>query len=118
MQLTGHKIPVHDITIATKFYRDQLGFIILFEAEEYGWASIEKDGINLGLYVTGKGGGTRQPGGSIDFSFALTELDSYHATLKTNGVTVSDIITTNDGLQLFELVDPSGNELTFRQISQ
>ena len=115
MRIDGHRIPVNNISKATTFYRDKLQFTVDFEAEEYGWASISKDGAEVGLYVPGKGGGTRTPGGSIDFSFVATDFDDYHATLTNNNVKVSEIIATNDGMQVFDVVDPDGNEIVFRK---
>lgn len=115
MRIDGHKIPVSDLSKATAFYRDKLRFTIDFEAEEYGWASISRDEAEVGLYIPGKGGGTRPPGGSIDFSFVITDFETYYQTLIDNGVKVSDLIETNDGMNVFEVSDQDGNEITFRK---
>ena len=115
MRIDGHRIPVSDISNATAFYRDKLGFTVDFEAEEFGWASLSRHGAGVGLYVPGKGGGTRNPGGSIDFSFVITDFDDYHATLENNEVNVGEIVATNDGIHVFDVVDPDGNEIVFKK---
>lgn len=115
MRIDGYKIPVKDISKATSYYRDKLGFTIDFVVEEYGWASINRDGAKLGLYVAGKGGGNRAPGGSIDFSFVITDFEKYHEELKTKGVKISDIQDTDDGMKVFDVFDPDGNEIVIRK---
>ncbi|MEM9450079.1 MAG: VOC family protein [Cyanobacteria bacterium P01_E01_bin.6] len=115
MYINGHRIPVRNISIATDFYHRQLGFTIVFQAEEYGWASIQRNGAEIGLYVPGKGGGTRSPGGSIDFSFVIADFDNYHAMLVKSGANVGEIIETNDGMKVFDITDPDGNEIVFRK---
>ena len=115
MQIDGHKIPVSDISRATAFYRDKLGFTVEFEAEEYGWASISRNGAQLGLYVPGMGGGTRAPGGSIDFTFVVADLVGYREAIRSSGAEVGEIQDTDDGMKVLDIVDPDGNELVVRQ---
>ena len=114
MKATGFKIPVSDIAKATNFYHKKLGFHIDFEAPQYGWATVSKDGFVVGLYVPGMGGGTRQPGGSVDFSLTTTDLEQLHQAYATVERT-TDIVTTNDGQKLFDIEDEDGNVITFRQ---
>lgn len=114
MKPVGFRIPVDDVETAVPFYREQLGFSVTFEAAKYGWATIARNGIQLGLYVPGKGGGTRRPGGSIDFSIAVPDLDALYADLC--GIpTCSAIQTSADGVRLFDVTDPFENVITFMQ---
>jgi predicted enzyme related to lactoylglutathione lyase len=114
MKAAGFRIPVSDFDAAVAFYRDALGFAVDFAAEQYGWASISRDDLQLGLYVPGKGGGTRAPGGTVDFSIQVDDVDALHAELaeleSCGGLTL-----TADGMRLFDITDPSGNVLTFVQ---
>ena len=115
MRIEGFKIPVTDLDASVAFFRDKLGFSVDFAAAEFGWASISREGAALGLYVPGMGGGNRQPGGSIDFTFVEADLAAFHTALRAAGVAASDIIETADSMRLFEVVDPAGNEIAFRQ---
>ena len=115
MKIVGHKIPVNSIENALPLYQEGLGFIVVFESEEYGWASLQIDGIELDLYVPGKGGGNRKPAGSIDFSFQVSNLQELQKHLMQLGYDVGEIVTTNDGITIFELRDVDGNELVFRE---
>ena len=114
MRAAGFRIPVSDLTLAVAFYRDELGFIVAFQAEAFGWATIVRDGLQLGLYVPGKGGGTRAPGGTLDFAIHVADLDGLHhefASVDGRGA----VVETADGMRLFDVVDPSGNTITFAQ---
>ena len=114
MNVVGYKIPVTDIAVATDFYQ-KLGFEIVFESEEYGWASIKHGDFGMGLYVPGKGGGTRQPGGSIDFSLCIDNFEEFYVSLETAGLAISPIAESADGITLFDINDPDGNEITIRK---
>ena len=115
MRIDGFRIPVTDFAAAVEFYRDGLGFTVEFESEEYGWASITRNGAALGLYVPGKGGGNREPGGTVDFAFVVDNFGEYHEALLHNGLAVSGIQTTDDGMSVFDVIDPDGNEIVVRK---
>ncbi len=111
MQITGFKIPISDIQRSANFYKEHLGFSIAFQSEEYGWVSIEKGSVDIGLYVPGKGGGNRALGGSVDFSLSIADFEQTHSVLREKGVEVSEIKDTDDGMQVFSITDPDQNKL-------
>lgn len=115
MKIVGFKIPVLDLDKAIEFYVDILGFSLVFRADEFGWLTIQQESVQFGLYIPGQGGGTREPGGSIDFSFAVEDIVSLQSNLKKNNALVSDIADTADGMQVIDVTDPFGNVLTFRR---
>jgi catechol 2,3-dioxygenase-like lactoylglutathione lyase family enzyme len=115
MRIDGFRIPVSDFAAAVAFYRDGLGFHVVFESEEYGWASLHRNGAEVGLYVPGKGGGNRAPGGTVDFVFVVESFEAYHETLLERGIAVTGIQTTDDGTSVFDVADPDGNEIVVRK---
>lgn len=115
MHIDGHKIPVTNLLTATAFYRDKLEFTIDFAEEQYNWVSIHRNWAELGLYVPEKGSGSRLPGGLIDFSFAIKDFNKYYETLKSREVKISDILIANNGVEVFEVLDPDNNKLVFRK---
>ena len=106
------KIPVNDVEQAADFYRDVLGFKQEFVVPEYGWAQFTIGELPLGLYVPGKRGGNRSPGGSIDFQLLTDDLEALHQRCVAAGAETGEgIVTSNDGLAFFEVSDPDGNIL-------
>ena len=115
MKIVGFKIPVLDLDKAIEFYVGVLGFSLAFRADEFGWLTLQHETVQFGLYIPGQGGGTRKPGGSIDFSFSIEDIVSLQTNLKKNSALVSDIADTADGMQVIDVTDPFGNVITFRK---
>ena len=110
------KIPVSNVEKSAQFYVEGLGFSQQFVAAAYGWAQFLAGDVPLGLYEPGKGGGTRQPGGSVDFHLSTTALVDLEARLKQYGANIYEgIVQSNDGLDILEVEDPDGNVLKFVQ---
>ena len=65
------KIPVHNVSEASNFYRDVLGFELVFVTEKYGWAQLESKDISLAVYNPSKDGGRRVIGCEIDLEMKL-----------------------------------------------
>ena len=108
------KVPVSDVERGAEFYRDALGFELLFAAEEYGWAQLQAGELSLALYVPGKGGGDGRPGGSVGFHLALEgePFDALASELQTRGALVEDQVHRgDDGTVVLEARDPDGNTL-------
>ena len=116
VSLTGFKIPVDNLDDAIEFYTEKLFFSLLFREDSFGWATVQLENQNVGLYIPGKGGGDRTVGGTVDFSFLIDDFQKYFEKVKEQTKDVSsDVITTADNLKIFETTDPSGNVVTFRE---
>jgi catechol 2,3-dioxygenase-like lactoylglutathione lyase family enzyme len=76
------KIPVTDIDRAVAFYHEAPGLAATFVAGEYGWAQLDGASVAIALYLPGKGGGNRSPGGSVDFHLTHNRLDEVQATVR------------------------------------
>ena len=119
VSLTGFKIPVDNLDDAVEFYTEKLFFSLLFREDSFGWATVQLENQNVGLYTPGKGGGDRTVGGTIDFSFLIDDFQNYFQKVKEQTKDVSsDVITTADNLKIFETTDPSGNVITFRELPE
>jgi predicted enzyme related to lactoylglutathione lyase len=112
IRATGHRIPVTTIEGALPFY-ESLGFKCVFQAEEWGWATLEFGDFSLGLYVSGKGGGMGKPGQGLGFLLWVDDIDALHATAQAKNLTPGDISKSADGKRLFDITDPYENMLTF-----
>ena len=65
----------------------------------------------LALYKPGMGGGNRQPGGSVDFHLAATDLEALRDRLNCyDPVLKAAIFKNDDGSETLEFSDPDGNE--------
>ncbi|MEM6428017.1 MAG: VOC family protein [Deinococcota bacterium] len=112
LSLAFLKLPVTDLNRAVRFYTSALPLNVTFAAEEYGWAQLEAGDVSLALYVPGKGGGNRTPGGSVNFQLQHPNVDELLATFKENLPDVkAEIFENNDGSRSLEFADPDGNEL-------
>jgi len=117
VSFTGFKIPVDNLNDAIAFYTEKLFFSLLFREDSFGWATVQLDNQNVGLYIPGKRGGDRKAGGSVDFSFLIDDFQNYFEKVKEKTKEDSpDVITTADNLKIFESTDPSGNVITFREL--
>lgn len=81
------------------------------EAAEYGWAQFDLGGLPLALYIPGKGGGDRAPGGSVDFHLAYDDLDALTGRLADSAGAEAALHHNADGSRSFECRDPDGNLL-------
>jgi predicted enzyme related to lactoylglutathione lyase len=102
------KIPVSDVQVSASFYEAALGLQTKHLVEEYGWAQLDGATVALALYVSGKGGGNRLPGGTTDFHLTSRDLDALHA----RAIAVSDDVAIHentDGSRSLEFTDPDGN---------
>lgn len=112
MRLGLLKIPISEFERAVAFYETGLGLAKVFAAEEYGWAQFDADGLPIALYVTGKGGGNRSPGGSVDFHLVHADLDALRTRLiQSYPDCGAEVFENNDGSRSLEFSDPDGNEL-------
>lgn len=104
------KIPVSDLARSVSFYEQAFGLRAVFVAEQYGWGQMEGAGIGFALYVPGKGGGDRHPGGSVDFHLAHADLESLLVQVQGSAPDAA-IMANDDGSRSLEVEDPDGNVL-------
>lgn len=102
------KIPVTDLERSLAFYQRSLGLRAVSAAIEYGWAQMEGAGIPLALYVPGRGGGNRSPGGSLDFHLEHDRLEVLIAVVR-QVQPAANIFENGDGSRSLEFLDPDGN---------
>lgn len=108
------KVPVTDLVNSVAFYEQALGLQAQFVAEKYGWAQLDGATIALALYVPGKGGGDRTPGGSVDFHLHHPDLDALHGGLPQIAEHVG-LHENDDGSRSLEFCDPDGNLIKVMQ---
>ena len=110
LNVTLLKIPVTNLQQSVKFYESVLGLSASCVVDEYGWAQLDGATVAIALYVPGRGGGQRSPGGSVDFHLGHSQLDELKIHISTIIETVA-IHTNDDGSRSLELLDPDGNKL-------
>jgi len=104
------KIPVSDLASSVTFYEAALGLKAGFVSQEYGWAQLDGASMAFALYVPGRGGGSRSPGGSVDFHLSHDRIDDlYGAVAKI--ASDAGLHTNADGSRSLEFSDPDGNVL-------
>jgi len=108
------KVPVTDINRAVGFYEDALGLAARFVAAEYGWAQLDGASVAIALYVPGRGGGDRSPGGSVDFHLSHDRLDELLSTVR-RAAPDAEIHDNDDGSRSLEFTDPDGNSIKVMQ---
>ena len=94
VSLTGFKIPVDNLDDAIEFYTEKLFFSLLFREDSFGWATVQLENQNVGLYIPGKGGGDRTVGGTVDFSFLIDDFQKYFEKVKVGKLYKSKIDPT------------------------
>jgi predicted enzyme related to lactoylglutathione lyase len=108
------KVPVSDLHRARFFYEAAFGLQAKVVVETYGWAQLDGISVALALYVPGKGGGARAPGGSLDFHLTHPDLDELLERVR-RVVPEAAIYENDDGSRSLELADPDGNLIKVMQ---
>lgn len=110
------KVPVSDVTRAAAFYRDGLGLTEDFVVAEYGWAQLSTATVPICLYVPGKGGGAREPGGDTGIQLRVADAAVMHARLSGDDGVDGELSTGDDGTVTFMARDPDGNLVQVAQM--
>ena len=108
---------VTDLDRSIAWYRDVLGFSLLYRSEDIGWCELSTgvDRVNVGLSERRESGGT---GGSTP-TFGVTDLVAAKASLDGHGVRQDGDIMENPGLvRLLTFFDPDDNVLMFYQVPE
>ena len=105
---------VSDLDRAIDWYRDVLGFTLLYKQDEMAWCELSSgvDRVNVGLSERREVGGT----GGATLTFGVTDLEAAKAALDGRGVRQDGDILEIPGLvRLLTFFDPDDNALMFYQ---
>ena len=105
---------VTDLDRSIAWYRDILGFELLYTAEDIAWCELKTPvaRVNVGLSERQQAGG---PGGST-LTFGVTDIGAAKAELDRHGVRQDGEIVDIPGLvRLLTFFDPDDNALMFYQ---
>jgi len=119
-------IVVSDMNRSVTFYRDQLGFKLRFQSEE--WTEFETGDTTLALHLTPKPplSGTerrkltdrrKSAAGTVTLGLNVTNLDQAVADLKGRGVqfVMEPTLRQKEGIRLAVFVDPDGCHITIAE---
>jgi catechol 2,3-dioxygenase-like lactoylglutathione lyase family enzyme len=106
---------VTDLERSIAWYRDLLGFELLYRREDIGWAELKTavKEVNVGLSERREAGGE----GGATLTFGVTDLEAAKAALDAAGVRQDGEIIEIDGLvRLLTFFDPDDNALMLYQM--
>ena len=107
-------LSVSDYGRALAWYRDVLGFAIVFELETWGWAQLQSpvEGLLVGI---GQSEEVKQGGGAT-LTFTVKDIDSARSYLEAEGVRFDgETSQVEDMVRLATFYDPDGNALMLAQ---
>jgi CreA protein len=110
-------VEVSDLAKALDWYRDMLGFQIVYRLDDYGWAEIETPvpGFRIGLGQVEKMSGQ----GAITPTFRVVDIEAARAYLEGNGVRFDGDTNEVPGMvKLATFYDPDGNPWMLAQVLQ
>ena len=97
---------VADMDRAVKFYRDVLGLSLKFQSP--GWSEFSTGETSLGLHPASE----KNPAGSIELGFNVTNLEEFHQEMTAKGVQFSMPPTKQDfGGILAQFIDSEGRRM-------
>ena len=103
-------LSVNDVDRALAWYRDVLGFEVLYHMEEMGWCELKSpvDRVNIGLSQTENRAGK---GGAV-LTFGVHDIDKARQRLEEADVRFDgETQTIPDMVRLATFFDPDGNTL-------
>src|SRR6478672_8988014 len=77
-------LSVSDLEHSIGWYRDVLGFELIYKLDDWGWAELRSPitGVNVGIGQTEE----REPRGGATLTFGVADIDSARATLEAHDV--------------------------------
>lgn len=108
---------VTDLDRSIAWYRDVLGFTLLYHAEDIGWCELSTGvaRVNVGLSESREAGGT----GGATLTFGVVDIEDAKATMDAAGVRQDGDIEDIPGLvRLLTIFDPDDNALMLYQDMQ
>lgn len=104
-------VGVSDYDRSLAWYRDVLGFEVVYELKEYGWGELRTPfGFNIGLGQTE----TVTPG-NVTPTFGVTDIDAAIAHLRGHDVKVEDWHQIGEMVRLSTFYDPDGTSWMLAQ---
>ena len=101
-----------DLDRSIAFYRDVLGFALLYRRDDIAWCELKTgvEKVNLGLGQREEAGGA----GGATLTFGVTDIEAAKAVLDRHGVRQDGPIREIAGLvRLLTFYDPDDNALMF-----
>jgi len=98
---------VTDMDRAIRFYRDVVGFAVMFESPH--WSSLRAGSTNVGLHPPFERSGGARGGGWI-FGIEVSDMRAFRQKLTDAGVATTEYHDTPPGA-IIEFSDPDGNRL-------
>jgi catechol 2,3-dioxygenase-like lactoylglutathione lyase family enzyme len=108
---------VSDLERSIAWYRDTLGFDLLYRLEDNAWCELKTgvDRVNLGLSQVEEAGGK----GGATLTFGVEDIESAKAELDSRGIRQDGSIRDIPGLvRLLTFYDPDDNALMLYQDMQ
>lgn len=101
---------VADLGRAIAFYRDVLGFNLLYQVDQIGWCELatEVPGVNVGLSQVEEAGGK----GGATLTFGVADIERARGQLEAKSVRFDGPTQVIEGMvKLATFYDPDGNAL-------
>lgn len=102
-----------------RFYRDQLGYSVIEEAQADGlvyWCRLERGGMSLMLQqAEPEDGSAMGRGRGVLFYVVCTDLDALAAEFTQRGLEYAPPVTTYYGMRQLSITDPDGYALCFQE---
>lgn len=108
---------VSDLRASVRYYRERVGFKLLFLDEKAGWATFSTgaEGVELGLMLWGLGGRVPRGGGACPM-FEVVEIETSRRALEARGVEFDGEIIGEEGVRRHTTFhDPDGNPIQLTQ---
>ena len=104
-------VGVTDYDRSLAWYRDVLGFELVYELKDYGWCELSTPfGFNIGL-----GQNETVTPGNVTPTFGVQDIDGAIAHLRGHDVTVEDWHEVPDMVRLSTFYDPDGTSWMLAQ---
>jgi catechol 2,3-dioxygenase-like lactoylglutathione lyase family enzyme len=107
-------LEVSDYAKGLAWYRDVLGFEVVFELESWGWAQLQSpvSGLLVGIGQSEE----VKHGGGATLTFTVKDIDAARAYLEAEGVRFDgETSQVEDMVRLATFYDPDGNALMLAQ---
>ena len=123
-------LQVFDMPASTHFYRDLLGFEVVQNSQrsnqtgdEFGWALLRRDGVELMLntaYDDGERPSQPEPArvaahADTILYFSCPDVDGACSSLRALGLSVEDPVVQSYGMKQLYLTDPDGYGICFQR---
>ena len=105
---------VSDIDRSIAWYRDVLGFELIYKLDDWGWAELRSPitGVNVGIGQTED----LEPRGGATLTFGVADIEAARGSLEAHGVRFDGETTEVPGMvRLATFYDPDGNTFMLAQ---